>query len=62
MMSRPRNPLTPSSIPLKKADEYDALIPGTKPMTIPHLFATPIASRRDFLRIAGFSLVLDPLA
>ena len=41
-------------------------------MTIPHLFASPVASRRDFLRRTGcglgtlaltpFSLVLDPLA
>ena len=39
-------------------------------MTIPRLFASPVASRRDFLRtngcglgtLAGFSLVLDPLA
>jgi hypothetical protein len=39
-------------------------------MTLPHLFASPVASRRDFLRktgcglgtLAGFSSRLVPLA
>ena len=35
---------------------YSLHATGNTPMTIPHLFATPVASRRDFLRTAGCGL------